>query len=54
MKFCDISKEMYVFENNKLKHHRATGTRWTTHKIMTLNNFLINTGFMFNLLITLL
>ena len=31
-KLFGILNEVYVFENQEVKSHRATGTRWIAHK----------------------
>ena len=29
----------FIFENQEVKPHRATGTRWTAHKLKSLKNY---------------
>ena len=33
-----ILNEVYVFENQKVKPHGSTGTRWIAHKLKSLKN----------------
>ena len=35
-----ILNEVYVFENQEVKPHRATGTRWIAHKLKSLKNYI--------------
>ena len=47
MGLCEILKDTYVIEINKVNPYRATETTWITHKlIMTLIISLTDTGFM--------
>ena len=47
MGLCEILKDIYVIEINKVNPYRATETKWITHKlIMTLIISLTDTGFM--------
>ena len=39
-----IRNEGYVFENQKVKPHRATGTRWIAHKLKSLKNYIDKFG----------
>ena len=36
----EMWKCVYLVENNKVKRHSATGTRWIAHELMALNNFI--------------
>ena len=35
-----ILKDIYGFENDRVKPHRASGTRWIAHKLIALENML--------------
>ena len=37
-------REVYEFENNQVKPHRACGTRWISHKLLALGNMLDKYG----------
>ena len=39
-----ILNEVYVFENQEVKPHRATGTRWIAHKLKSLKNYIDKFG----------
>ena len=34
-----ILNEVYAFENQEVKPHRATGTRWIAHILKSLKNY---------------
>ena len=40
----ELLKEICEFEDNQVKPHRATGTRWVAHKLETLHNMLDKYG----------
>ena len=39
-----ILNEAYVFENQEVKPHSATGTRWIAHKLKSLKNYIDKFG----------
>ena len=39
-----ILKDIYGFENDRVKPHRASGTRWITHKLIAFENMLDKFG----------
>ena len=43
-KLFGILNEVYVFENQEVKPHRATGTRWIAHKLKSLKNYIDKFG----------
>lgn len=45
MEFEATFRKVYQFENNLVKHHRARGTKWINHKLLTLENMLDKYGF---------
>ena len=39
-----ILNEVYVFESQEVKPHRAIGTRWIVHKLKSLKNYIDKFG----------
>ena len=40
----DVLKDIFIFENQEVKPHRATGTRWIAHKLKALQNYIDKFG----------
>ena len=42
--FSTVLNEVYVFQNQEVKPHQATGTRWIAHKLKSLKNYIDKFG----------